>query len=123
MARTRAIVLALGSRYGRPYQGFDSDFVTCAQDPDTCMQMPDRRIEFAWRWPDGHRINLVTKANHPYPPLTMVTYGVAAPSIVPSQDQTEQDPSSPSAAKATNGDNDGAATQQSAKDQAAREPQ
>ena len=78
VARTTKIALALGSQFGTPHQGSKGDFVTCVADADGCMQDPNGRVEFLWRWPDGHRITLVTKANHPYPPLTTVTY-LAAP--------------------------------------------
>lgn len=77
VARTSMVAVGLRSQFGTPRQGTKSDFVACAADPDGCMRDPEGQVEFLWRWPDGHRVGLVTKANHPQSPLTTVTYSVA----------------------------------------------
>jgi hypothetical protein len=89
LARTTNIALALSSQFGTPHQGAASGFVACAADPDACMRAPHGRIEFLWRWPDGHRVSLVTRANHPHPPLALVTYRVAPGSTPPAASPDE----------------------------------
>ena len=107
LARTTVIALALGSQFGTPRQGTKGDFVTCAADPDTCMQDPKGQVEFSWRWPDGHRVALVTKANHPHLPLTTVTYLVSprskTPASQPAKSPTETKPANQLAPDAGSG--------------------
>jgi len=108
VARTSTIAIALRSQFGTPHQGSKSDFVACAADPDACMQDPKGQVEFLWRWPDGHRVVLVTKANHPQSPLTTVTYSVgprlAPPTLPPAQSPLTTTPENSSAPDAGNTD-------------------